>query len=248
MIPLPSQRVAAQSTPYPETDAKNIHRQALLPKLHSRHLYKEVLTESQLTTTPPHRRAIDVPITMRVTLRLLAAVKPARYLTPNTPTGLTGLFTHPAPRSALLYLYSSTLDKLGQLPEDSVYRKATEALTKQRLEIVEAVKPEGFEAWQQRVRKVVETHPDVFERGGGYKQGKHVRETKGGVVFVTSTEGEVYDELLDEWDGEKDTGGELEGTRSEAERASQADLGEDRPLEETKTVELEAEPALTADQ
>lgn len=188
---------------------------------------------------------------MRATLRLLASVKPAKYLEPGAPTGLTGVFTHPAPRSALIYLYSSTLEKLKKLPQESVYRTATEALTKQRLQIVESVVPEGFAEWQAKVKKVVDENPDVFTTpagGVGYMGGMHVREALGGNVFVTSTPAKVHDELTDEWDGEKVTNGELEGTRTEKERASQADLAEDRPMEETKKVELDEEPRLTADQ
>ena len=182
---------------------------------------------------------------MRASLRLLAN---AKYLTPGAPTGLTGLFTHPAPRSALVYLYSATLDKLATLPKESVYRTATEALTKQRLAIVESVKPEGFEQWQQRVNKVVEEHPDVFAKNGTYMMGKHVAENFNGRLIVTSRVDRVYDHNETEWDGEAQTEGELEGARTLKERASQRDLGDKRPVEEQKTVELEEEPMLTAEQ
>ncbi|KAL8896946.1 MAG: hypothetical protein Q9207_007466, partial [Kuettlingeria erythrocarpa] len=56
---------------------------------------------------------------LTTTRRLLAAVKPERFLTPGNPTGLTGLLTHPAPRTQLLYLYSATLAKLARLPAHS---------------------------------------------------------------------------------------------------------------------------------
>ena len=137
---------------------------------------------------------------------------------------------------------------MQKLPKESVYRTATEALTKQRLEIVESVKPEGFDAWQSRMRKIVEEHPAVFEKDGEYKLGKHVRENKQGHIFITSRNDKVIDVLEDEWNGERVTEGELEGTRTLAERASQKDLGDKRPTEERKTVELEPEPMLTAEQ
>lgn len=91
---------------------------------------------------------------MRSAARLYAAVSQAgpRTLQPGAPTGLTGLRTHPAPRSTLIYLYSSTLSKLQQIPESSVYRQATEALTRKRLEIVKAVKPPGLDAWNDRMQ------------------------------------------------------------------------------------------------
>lgn len=100
---------------------------------------------------------------MRATLRLLANVKPARYLEPFTPTGLTGLTTHPSPRPTLIYLYTTTLDKLKALPESSVYRQSTEALTRHRLKIVEASKPPGFEAWLQRVKTAIAEDPERFK-------------------------------------------------------------------------------------
>jgi NADH dehydrogenase (ubiquinone) 1 alpha subcomplex subunit 5 len=91
---------------------------------------------------------------MRPTTRLWATVNKAtsRTLAPGQPTGLTGLLTHPAPRSTLIYLYSNTLSKLEKIPESSVYRQATEALTKKRLAIIKAVKPEGYDAWNERVQ------------------------------------------------------------------------------------------------
>lgn len=100
---------------------------------------------------------------MRATLRLLANVKPARYLEPFTPTGLTGLTTHPSPRPTLIYLYKTTLERLQEIPESSVYRKSTESLTQRRLNVVEAVKPPGFEAWLSRVRAAVAEDPEKFQ-------------------------------------------------------------------------------------
>ncbi|KEF58845.1 NADH dehydrogenase (ubiquinone) 1 alpha subcomplex 5 [Exophiala aquamarina CBS 119918] len=102
---------------------------------------------------------------MRSTSRLLAAVKSAsKYLEPNTPTGLTGLSTHPSPRPALIYTYKQTLKKLTQLPASSVYRQSTEALTKQRLAVIEATKPEGYDAWLARVRKQIDGNPEAFSQ------------------------------------------------------------------------------------
>lgn len=99
---------------------------------------------------------------MRSTLRLLANVKSAKYLEPFAPTGLTGLHTHPSPRPTLIYLYTAALQKLRAFPESSVYRQSAEALTKQRLQIVESTKPPGFEAWLERVRKTVGAEPERF--------------------------------------------------------------------------------------
>merc|ERR1711964_775632 len=110
--------------------------------------------------------AIDFS-TMRRSLRQLAAVKPSRFLEAGSPTGLTGLFTHNAPRSTLLYLYSSTLVKLKAFPESSLYRQSTEALTKHRMAIVSAVEPEGYKAWAEKARQTIKEHPEVFNTAEG---------------------------------------------------------------------------------
>ncbi|KAH7379640.1 ETC complex I subunit conserved region-domain-containing protein, partial [Pyrenochaeta sp. MPI-SDFR-AT-0127] len=89
---------------------------------------------------------------MRAAARLFASVKPGQFLEAGAPTGLTGLLTHPSPRSALLYHYTSTLDKLKKIPESSVYRQSTEALTKHRLQVIEQSKPAGWDEWQAKVK------------------------------------------------------------------------------------------------
>lgn len=54
------------------------------------------------------------------------------------PTGLAGLYQHPNPRPALISLYNHTLSYLNKnFPEHSVYRQSVEAMTKNRLKIVE---------------------------------------------------------------------------------------------------------------
>jgi NADH dehydrogenase (ubiquinone) 1 alpha subcomplex subunit 5 len=98
---------------------------------------------------------------MRSSARLLANV--TKYLEANTPTGLTGLTTHPAPRPALIYTYKQTLKSLQQIPQ-CVYRKSVENLTKHRLAIVETEVPEGYEAWKERVRKQLDASPQAYEK------------------------------------------------------------------------------------
>lgn len=53
-------------------------------------------------------------------------------------TGITGLAVHPDPLPALKSVYTATLSSLSSLPSTSVYRQATEALTKHRLSAVES--------------------------------------------------------------------------------------------------------------
>jgi NADH dehydrogenase (ubiquinone) 1 alpha subcomplex subunit 5 len=100
---------------------------------------------------------------MRAVSRLLASVKSAQLLEAGAPTGLCGLRTHPAPRSTLIYLYNSTLDKLNQFPESSVYRQSTEALTKHRLQIVKETKPKGWDAWQDKISLIIADDPGAID-------------------------------------------------------------------------------------
>ncbi|KAF8539552.1 ETC complex I subunit conserved region-domain-containing protein [Trichophaea hybrida] len=98
---------------------------------------------------------------MRASLRLLTARLP-----PFTPTGITGLLTHPHPRPTLIALYNHTLNVLSTLPPHSVYRQSAENLTKQRLEIVKAVKPQGWEAFlQERKAASLPEETDIRDMG-----------------------------------------------------------------------------------
>ncbi|PVI04458.1 hypothetical protein DM02DRAFT_611483 [Periconia macrospinosa] len=111
---------------------------------------------------------------MRAAARLLASVRNGKFLEPGTPTGLTGLVTHPSPRSALLFHYNATLEKLKQIPESSVYRQSTEALTRHRLKIIEESKPAGWDDWIQRVQMQAADNPGVF-RIVELSSGTHIR-------------------------------------------------------------------------
>ena len=189
---------------------------------------------------------------MRRTLRQLAAVKPSRYLEAGTPTGLTGLFTHPSPRSSLIYLYSATLDKLSKFPESSLYRQSTEALTKHRLSIISAAVPEGHAEWSAKAKKVIAEHPEVFNTPAGevpHDENKHVGVVRGGRQFVVSKAQREVDDTMEEWDAEEDTVGFSNGGMSEEDEAKVQDVGnQKRPGSDIKTVELDPEPQLTADQ
>jgi len=182
------------------------------------------------------------PPAMRRTFRLLASVKPARYLEAGTPTGLAGLFTHPSPRSALIYLYSRTLDLVSQFPETSLYRQSTEALTKHRLNIVSAVEPEGYKEWSEKAKRVISENPGAFEREERVQgkdvslEGKMTREVADGKVFVKRRTVQEYDEREVEWDGEKALKGGVE-------------VGTTVGFEDgTKKVELPEEPLLSVAQ
>ncbi|KAF5356211.1 hypothetical protein D9756_003794 [Leucocoprinus leucothites] len=52
-------------------------------------------------------------------------------------TGITGLAVHPNPLPELVKTYESTLSTLSTIPQTSVYRQGTEALTRHKLNIVQ---------------------------------------------------------------------------------------------------------------
>ncbi|KAK3898266.1 ETC complex I subunit conserved region-domain-containing protein [Staphylotrichum tortipilum] len=190
---------------------------------------------------------------MRATARLLAAVRSgaARYLEAGTPTGLTGLLTHASPRSTLLYLYSTTLDRLSAgVPEHSVYRQSVEAVTRHRLALVEAAVPAGHAEWTARAHKLLAAHPDEFNIStqASVSGARAIKVERDGRAFVVHTDPVEVDMRDQEWDGELDEGGELEGSRTAAEREDLVHIIERRDLSEVEQVEWEPEPQLTADQ
>lgn len=187
---------------------------------------------------------------MRAALRLMAGVKPARYLQNGAQTGLAGLYTHDTPRSTLLFLYSSTLEKLQAAPEQSVYRQSVEAITKHRMAIVEAVKPAGYDEWLAQTRKIVAENPDYFGKVAklGVDGTATWRVEKGGRSFIIQDVPDLVDMRVKEWDGERDEGAEREGGRTMEERADQVLSATRKSLEEAVTVTWDPEPALTADQ
>ncbi|ORY03648.1 ETC complex I subunit conserved region-domain-containing protein [Clohesyomyces aquaticus] len=180
---------------------------------------------------------------MRAALRLLASVKPSQFLEPGAPTGLTGLLTHPSPRSKLLYLYSSTLDKLSKLPESSVYRQSTEALTKHRLAVIEAVKPAGWDAYQAKLDMQLADFPDDFHT---------TATTRGTSIDIDSAEETDFRAPSASWGGEYEKPN-LEGVRTVKERATQAArlsgaFKNYNPEKANRATKLDPEPLFTADQ
>ncbi|KAL8861315.1 MAG: hypothetical protein Q9178_002187 [Gyalolechia marmorata] len=172
---------------------------------------------------------------MRSTTRLLAIVKSERFLTPGNPTGLTGLLTHPTPRSQLIYLYSSTLDKLSKLPEYSVYRQSAEAITKQRLSIINGFKPPGYEEWAQRAKQKIKEHPNVFGK-----------DTEPSSISVSAQLTQETDPRDIAWDNRKQPPG-LEGTRTDEERRRQSGLATKSAVTpDADIVQWESEPPLEA--
>lgn len=181
---------------------------------------------------------------MRPTMRVLA-----RYLEAGTPTGLTGLWTHATPRSTLLYLYGSTLNKLQSMPPTSLYRQSVEAVTKHRMNLVEQMEPPGYQEWAARARELVSKNREQFRVASGRVDGSEARTVKlGDRVFIVGAKHPAGDVREEEWDGEEDEGPELEGIRTAKEREDQVVWAERKPLEDHEKTEWEEEPQLTAEQ
>lgn len=171
---------------------------------------------------------------MRVTLRLLADVKSGRYLRPGHPTGLTGLFNHPSPRSTLIYIYGSTLEKLESFPEHSVYRQSAEAITKHRMQIIKSIKPEGYDEWAKRASETLDKYPEAFSPGGRY-----LYESFGGEPYIS----------LRKTQYESENENENENEESTSQEETEPPAGE--PGESTEMQEIpgwESEPPLEASQ
>lgn len=76
---------------------------------------------------------------MRFTRALKQAEEVLVRAASGYPTGIAGLYQHPNPRPALISLYNHTLTLLDKkYPKNSIYKQSVEALTKNRLKIVES--------------------------------------------------------------------------------------------------------------
>lgn len=181
---------------------------------------------------------------MRAALRLLASVqRSSQFLEPGAPTGLTGLVTHHSPRTTLLYIYHSTLEKLQQFPEHSVYRQSLEALTRHRMNILEAVKPAGIAEWQKRVEPIVDQHPEAF-RKVELKTPSGERE-----INIIWKQGALDGMKTEEWDDlNPEYSAMPEGIRTKEERAYQKELGRDFVAERDAVPRIESEPPLSVEQ
>lgn len=130
-----------------------------------------------------------------------------------------------------------------------MYRQSVEAVTKQRMSLVEKVIPPGYEEWAVRAKELIAKNPEQFRVSSGRVDGSEARTVKlGDRVFIVGSKHEEGDPRLEEWDGEEDEGGELEGIRTPAERKDQVVWAERKPLEDHEKVEWEDEPQMTADQ
>ncbi|KAF2684517.1 hypothetical protein K458DRAFT_303033 [Lentithecium fluviatile CBS 122367] len=178
---------------------------------------------------------------MRAAARLFASVKPGQFLEAGAPTGLTGLRAHPSPRSTLLYHYNATLDKLKEIPESSVYRQSTEALTRHRLKVVEEMVPAGWASWAERIEGQIADDPGAYTAA----------QTSAGTNVFAPRDQDIDPRLARaEWDGEKKVF-LPEGIRSEKERSKHVKMIKgDKNYDPSRTFarsKFEPEPQYTID-
>lgn len=128
---------------------------------------------------------------MHPSIRLLTA-----RLAPFAPTGLTGVLTHPNPRPTLIALYNHTLTLLSQLPAHSVYRQSTENLTRHRLNLVEAVKPVGYETYKQELEAAKEKAGMKDKKDTAYELGLAVAQTRS---VLDALAGDSHDHVIREY-------------------------------------------------
>ena len=183
---------------------------------------------------------------MRRSLRLLASVATRSTYEAGHPTGLTGLYTHKSPRSTLLYLYSTTLDRLKEFPEGSVYRASTEALTKHRMNIIESVKPAGLTEWQQRVSQLCDKYPEAVRR---IKTLEGTSQDDFNIIYYEPAPEQQWRSEDDRVNAEYKRRPQPEGPREFSEVSDRGrELARDTVKEEASRIHIEAEPALTMEQ
>ncbi|KAN0061306.1 hypothetical protein ACQY0O_006152 [Thecaphora frezii] len=92
--------------------------------------------------------------------RAFAATSSATRLSPRlkATTGVTGVDVHPSPLTALSETYSKTLSLLSTLPESSVYRQSTTALTQHHLDVINDAlqQQKGNESNPQKIEEIIE--------------------------------------------------------------------------------------------
>lgn len=116
------------------------------------------------------------------------------------------------------------------------------------MQLVESIKPEGYDAWLERSRKQVAENPEMFNELGSHEKGAPFAVKRGNSTFAAVNLDTVRDTRILEWDGEENVGGATEGTRTEEERDQDVkDILEEDGVKE-KAVEWEPEPQLDADQ
>jgi NADH dehydrogenase (ubiquinone) 1 alpha subcomplex subunit 5 len=130
------------------------------------------------------------------------------------------------------------------MPEHSVYRQATSALTKKRLAIIEAVKPAGHDAWAARMTH--ELHELTNEMT---EEEKSQLLQYGGKTFVKATMWKrPRDDREVEWDGEV-LWSAMEGPRNEATvDKDMKNLEHKDEIQKSISPSVEQEPLLSVEQ
>lgn len=133
------------------------------------------------------------------------------------------------------------------MPEHSVYKKSTEALTRHRMRIVEGIKPAGLQEWQQRVASLVDAHPDAFKR---VKTMEGKSDSEFNIVYREPPPQDAFGEDLDaRVNAEFKKPGIAAGAEFQEEVQTRGkELQRDYVAEEASRIHIEAEPSLSMEQ
>ena len=102
------------------------------------------------------------------------------------------------------------------------------------MQIIESIKPEGYEEWAKKAAEKVEKYPEAFRPGGNFKY-----QTAGGQSFVTTEDNDYEDQEFTS----------LEGPRDAEEKAAEMKmLKRGRRVDYSDIVKWEPEPPLEASQ
>lgn len=90
---------------------------------------------------------------------------PALATRAKTSTGVTGVDVHPTPLKALDQAYAETLSVLKTLPETSVYRQSTTAITQHRHAIVQdaLAQQAGNESDAAKIEDIIKAVEDKLD-------------------------------------------------------------------------------------
>lgn len=113
-------------------------------------------------------------------------------------TGVTGLKVHSNPLPTLVQTYQTTLARISEIPESSVYRQSVEALTQRKLKIVQDAKDDIAAAEEALDDGQIEEAIDIAQDELSLV-GKMI-EWKAYVLFVQSILSRMTDTMICSWE------------------------------------------------
>lgn len=110
---------------------------------------------------------------------------------------------------------------------------------------MESIKPNGFEEWAEKATKLIQDNPGIFNAQAAGPIDAAVYD---GWTFITTQQKPKKVRRAEEWDGEIESSGTLEGPRNSAERANQRYLAPKEFITNRNAVPWVPAPILDASQ